>query len=354
MRFSISFNSLLAVLSLISLPSVNARWKPPAGVKWNWILGENPNKLSVPKGEYEVIDIDLDNVTAETVSKYHNLGLKVICYFSAGTYEPFRGASQEMLKVEGLVMTKMKDWDENWLDFRKEGIKPFMTERMDLAVQKGCDGVEFDNVDAFANTKWPDPLTANDQITFNRWLAQEAHNRNLAAGLKNCVGLLNNLVNDFDFAINESCSSYTECPRYSVFLNQNKPVFTALYGLITDVKFTDKICSQIQNLPLSIIIKDPDQSLKYPYHLFEYHSHCQPKTSTTVTTTTTTVAATSTATVSHTKLHSLPYSYNGKCGPVDGHCPPGQCCGKNGQCGRTSTYCTNGCQPLFGVCHEAV
>jgi len=287
------------------------------------------------------------------VAKYHNLGLKVICYFSAGTYEPFRGASQEMLKVEGLVQTKMKEWDENWLDYRKEGIKPFMTERMDLAVKKGCDGVEFDNVDAFVNTKWPNPLTANDQITFNRWLAQEAHNRNLAAGLKNCVSLLNNLVNDFDFAINESCSKYTECPRYSVFLNQNKPVFTALYGLISDDKFVDKICSQISNLPLSIIIKDPDQSLKYPYVLFEYHSHCiKEATTTTTIKTTTTAVATATATIQHsTKIHSLPYSYNGKCGAVNGRCPPGQCCNQQGNCGRTHLYCNEGCQPLFGDCH---
>jgi len=47
MNFSTTFKSLLILLSLISVPAVSALWKPAAGTKWNWVLGENPNKITM-------------------------------------------------------------------------------------------------------------------------------------------------------------------------------------------------------------------------------------------------------------------------------------------------------------------
>jgi len=47
MNFAITIKIILIALSFINLPFANAHWKPRAGVKWNWILGENPNKLTV-------------------------------------------------------------------------------------------------------------------------------------------------------------------------------------------------------------------------------------------------------------------------------------------------------------------
>ena len=59
-----------------------------------------------------------------------------------------------------------------------------MQARLDLAVQKRCDGVEPDNVDGYANDTGFD-LSSLDQLTYNQWLASEAHTRNLSIGLKN-------------------------------------------------------------------------------------------------------------------------------------------------------------------------
>lgn len=42
-----------------------------------------------------------------------------------------------------------------------------MQARLDLAVQKGCDGVEPDNVDGYQNNSGF-PLTAQDQLAYNR------------------------------------------------------------------------------------------------------------------------------------------------------------------------------------------
>ena len=227
------------------------------------------------KGEYDVIDVDLYDVTKESITKMHDLGLKVICYFSAGTYEPFRAESQGMKNVDGLIRTKMDEWDEYWLDFRIEDVKPFMTDSLDLAKNKGCDGIEFDNIDAFTAVNWKDKLTAADQLKYNRWLAEEAHARGLAAGLKNCIELLDDLKDVYDFAINEQCSDYNECKEYDVFLNNNLAVFVALYGLTSDTKFINNICNQGSNPNLSIIIKAPDQELEYAYERFDYEKYCE-------------------------------------------------------------------------------
>lgn len=47
-----------------------------------------------------------------------------------------------------------------------------MAERMDLALSKGCDGVEPDNVDGYANSNGLG-LTAANQLEYNKYLAQE-------------------------------------------------------------------------------------------------------------------------------------------------------------------------------------
>lgn len=50
--------------------------------------------------------------------------------------------------------------------------------RLDVAVYKGCDGVEPDNVDGYTNNTGF-ILTAEDQLMYNRFLADEAHERGL-------------------------------------------------------------------------------------------------------------------------------------------------------------------------------
>ncbi|ORX49245.1 hypothetical protein BCR36DRAFT_583849 [Piromyces finnis] len=290
----------VAIVALTScLPAVNAYWKPKPGLKWNWALGTKVSEIPIENTDYEVIDIDLYGATKEIINKMHSNNKKVICYFSAGTYEKSREEAQGMLKVNGLVRNKMEEWDEYWLDFRLDEVKSFMIERLELAKSKGCDGIEFDNVDTFTNVDWDDAITVEDQLKYDKWLATEAHNRNMAAGFKNSIELLDDLKDIFDFAINEECNEYNECDDYSVFLNKNIAVFVALYGYPTDKTFMNGICSQVKGLNLSIIIKDPSESLTYDYTAFEYEKFCG-SSSTTKKTTTTTKKTTTTTTAKKT------------------------------------------------------
>jgi len=93
--------------------------------------------------------------------------------------------------------------DERWLDSRRlDMLGPLMRARLELAVQKRCDGVEPDNVDGYANNTGF-PLTAQQQLAYNIWLATEAHARGLSGGLKNDLKQITVLEPYFDWALNE-------------------------------------------------------------------------------------------------------------------------------------------------------
>ncbi|MBH3341629.1 endo alpha-1,4 polygalactosaminidase [Pseudomonas mendocina] len=180
---------------------------------------QTPNRL--------VYDIDLYDTPKQTITNLKAGGRIVICYFSAGTWEDWRSDAQAYSKAaRGKALP---DWPgEHWLDYRRDDVRKLLAKRLDLAVAKGCDGVDPDNVDGYSNDNGLG-LTKAQQIDFNRWLASEAHKRDLSVGLKNAVELLPDLGNHFDFAVNESCYRYNECAGYSLMRSQGKPIFIAEY-----------------------------------------------------------------------------------------------------------------------------
>lgn len=191
---------------------------------WHWQL-----QGTVDTGrDVDVFDIDLFDTPPEAIEALHAAGRTVICYFSAGSYEPWRSDS------DGFAASDLGEpldgfADERWLDIRRPSVRAVALGRLDRAVAAGCDGVEPDNVDGYVNDSGFD-LTGDDQLDFNRFLADEAHRRGLVIGLKNDVDQLLDLVDHFDFALNEQCHEYDECDGYSVFVDQGKPVFVAEYA----------------------------------------------------------------------------------------------------------------------------
>lgn len=98
-------------------------------------------------------------------------------------------------------------------------IGPIMQKRLDLAKSKGCDGVEPDNVDAYTQKNGGGfKITYQQQLTYNIWLAREAHARDLSIGLKNDVDQVKDLVTHFDWALNEECYEYNECDTLAPFI----------------------------------------------------------------------------------------------------------------------------------------
>jgi hypothetical protein len=79
----------------------------------------------------------------------------------------------------------LEDWPgEKWLDVRQiDTLAPIMRSRLDLCKSKGFDAVEADHVDGYSNSSGF-PLSAEDQLRYNRFLASKAHARGLSIGLK--------------------------------------------------------------------------------------------------------------------------------------------------------------------------
>ena len=120
---------------------------------------------------------------------------------------------------------------EKWLDIRQlDALGPLMAARLDLAAQKGCDGVEPDNVEGYANDSGF-PLTGEDQLAYNRWLVEQAHARGLSVGLKNDLEQIPDLLAYYDWALNEQCFQYEECQLLLPFVQANKAVFGVEYEL---------------------------------------------------------------------------------------------------------------------------
>lgn len=207
-------------------PASRPRWAPRPGVTWQWQLS-GPLDMSVSA---QVYDVDLFGTSAVQVRRLHALGRKVICYLSAGSYEPYRPDSGRYPRV--LLGRPLDGWpDERWLDIRRlDLLGPLIAARLDVCAAKGFDGVEPDNVDGFASDTGF-PLTAADQRRFNRRVADLAHQRGLAVGLKNDVDQVSDLQSSFDFAVNEQCAQYDECGALSVFVRAGKAVFHVEYDL---------------------------------------------------------------------------------------------------------------------------
>ena len=177
--------------------------------------------------------VDGFDVDAATVADLQGRGRTVICYVNAGALEDWRPDAGRY--PDEIVGDPLDDWQgERWLDIRAtEVLRPILAERFDICAGKGFTGVEADNVDGYTQDSGFD-LTGDDQLRFNRMLAELAHERSLTIGLKNDLDQIDDLVGEFDFAVNESCVQYRECAALAPFTAQGKPVLHVEYELGTD------------------------------------------------------------------------------------------------------------------------
>ena len=119
--------------------------------------------------------------------------------------------------------------DERWLDIRRIGrLAPILRKRFDICKRKRFDAVEPDNLAGYENRSGF-PLSAADQLRFNRWVAREVHRRGMSVALKNDPEQASRLVADFDFAVVEECFAYDECEKFSPFVEAGKAIFSAEY-----------------------------------------------------------------------------------------------------------------------------
>ncbi|MGY1740274.1 MULTISPECIES: endo alpha-1,4 polygalactosaminidase [unclassified Blastococcus] len=224
-----------------------AHWRPPARLTWQYQLSGPLD----PTVDAQVYDVDWEETTAEQVSQLHAAGRRVICYVNAGAFEEWRPDAGDY--PDDVLGEPLDGWPgERWLDVRRlEVLLPLLGARLDACRAKGFDAVEFDNVDGYTNDTGFD-LTADDQLRFNRAVAQLAHEREMAVGLKNDVEQVAELEPHFDFAVNEECLAFEECAAYAPFVAAGKPVLHVEYEVGPD----GATCETSAALGLSSIFKD--------------------------------------------------------------------------------------------------
>lgn len=231
--------------------TVEGAWyRPPMDATWQWQLKGDVN-AGYP---VEIYDIDLFDSSTALIDSLHSSGRKVICYFSAGSFESWRPDAGDFPR--GGLGYILEGWaDERWLDIRSPIVRRIMQQRLDLAKLKGCDGVEPDNVDGYANDSGFE-LSAEDQLDFNRFIAEEAHKRGLAVGLKNDLDQVDQLAGYFDFSVNEQCHEFDECDLLSPFVEAGKPVLNAEYDptLINDGAKRKSLCDEALGEGFSTLI----------------------------------------------------------------------------------------------------
>jgi endo-alpha-1,4-polygalactosaminidase (GH114 family) len=177
----------------------------------------------------------------------------LICYFNAGLAQTSDCDYDSRWNATGVDLLgnpyspEEPDFaDERWVNIKNETAREWMKDRITLARDLGCDGVDPDNIDGYLNdedgnngTGWN--LSQDDYVTFVTELATHAHNlttlRNytLLIGQKNAPELIEPLGGILDFAVLEDCKTlndeedYVFCGDFLTYIDEGKPVFSIEY-----------------------------------------------------------------------------------------------------------------------------
>jgi hypothetical protein len=83
-------------------------WKPKPGTSWQIQYSGTLNlKLDV-----DVYNLDLYETSTKTIASLHKQGRRVICYFSAGSYEDWRSDASRFPKAA--IGKPLDGWDGEW------------------------------------------------------------------------------------------------------------------------------------------------------------------------------------------------------------------------------------------------
>jgi len=210
------FSFLFALIS-ISLVSASI---------YTWHIQYNPTPVN-PTADVQYWNFDLFDVPSETMQNLKNRGVFVMCYFSAGSWEDWR--PDQALFPESCKGNSNGWPGERWIDIRCPEVREIMKARIDLGVEKGCNGFDPDNIDAYGNNNGLG-LTEQDAIDYYNFLADYAHSKGKKIGLKNALTIIDDVLANMDWAVNEQCYRYNECFYLNQVVNSGKPVFNIEYG----------------------------------------------------------------------------------------------------------------------------
>jgi hypothetical protein len=120
-----------------------------------------------------------------------------------GAWENWRSDASAF--PEYLLGSDYEGWEgERWLDIREvDKLMEIMIPRFEMAVGKGCQGIDPDNMNGFEQEDSGFLLTSEDQLRYNRAVSNAIRATGMLAGLKNDGDQALELVDAFDFVVTE-------------------------------------------------------------------------------------------------------------------------------------------------------
>jgi hypothetical protein len=250
-------------------PATTQRARPFAplepGTSWQWQLDGgviDETALDHVTNHRKMYDIDMETTDRATIERLRAKGIYVVCYIEIGARESYRLDADRFPET---VLGNTVDGypDERFVDIRAiDVLLPIMIDRLDRAADKGCDGIEPDLDDTFRSDAGF-PLTMDDQLTYNRLIADAAHARGMSIGLKNGVTddgeFLREMSAFTDWALNEECNMFDECAGYGVYIDAGKAVFQVEY--IENGTMVEDFCEADNAADFDGLLKQSSDSL---------------------------------------------------------------------------------------------
>ena len=204
-----------------------------------------------------VYTVDGFDTGSPTIATLQERGDHVVCYVDAGTYESWRPDAAAFRAHPSVIGSTDAGWPgEYWLDIRRlDVLGPIMQARFKLCKSKGFNAIEPDNVDGFRN-ETGFPLTRSDQLTYNTWLAGQAHALGMAIALKNDATQAGALQPSFDWMVAEDCYVQGWCSALASFVNAGKVAVAIEYDDdISPTSFAADACPAAKNAGYQTILK---------------------------------------------------------------------------------------------------
>lgn len=232
------------------------------GTTWQLVLGSDTPTLDPGARVYDV-DAEVDPAVLESLRGPDGQTV-VICYFSMGTWEDWRSDAGDL--PQQAIGEALPQWPgEYYVDLRDlESLMPWWEARLLAAKQAGCDAVDPDNLDAYANNSGFDQ-SANDAVAAFTALADAAHSHGLAVGQKNAPELVPELVGLADFAVVEECFEQGFCDDFAPYVEAGKAVLAVEYPqnwspgtASADTSWGKAWCDQAQTQGISLLISTRD------------------------------------------------------------------------------------------------
>ena len=227
-----------------------ASWRPSPGSTFHMQL-TGPLDTSL---DADVYVVDGENTSDGELDELKARG-RVLCYFSAGSWEPWRQDAAAFpdsalgAPVEGYP-------EERWLDVRDGGVRENIEGRVERFFGKGCDGVA-PGLLASHPADSGIPLTSSDQLDYAHFVAVAAHARGMAVAYSGADAWTQTLEPDFDLGLSVGCLSRGTCDAWLVIRQAGKAVFLVETGDEGDL---DRVCAEARALGFDAILTDQNLS----------------------------------------------------------------------------------------------